>query len=188
MRALRDTKDVQLVLKELMDWKDKLTSKDWNFTGLRIRNASPSLDDYDYVVRKELKDSTSQTVNVSNLYSICFQSNGTTLASGTNVASSYIVGLGREGIVVKVYISLNSDQVAAGDIIVMPTLNGVALLKNNLVLPAGSVTTFSSYTTQPNPRIKEMDLLNLDIISVSDPDASKALEVQVQVQLFGIKQ
>jgi len=185
MRALRDLQDVKLVLKELIDWKDRLTSKDWNFTGLRITNASPSKDDYDYVVRKELVSAIPSTTNPKYLYSICFQSNGETLAPGTNVSSSYIVGLGREGIIVRTYISLNPDQTATSNIIVRPSFNGADILSSSfLTLPAGSRTAYSSYIVQPNIRLQELDLINLDIVTVAAADENKTLEVQVQVQVF----
>jgi polyhydroxyalkanoate synthesis regulator phasin len=56
MRQVKSFTDVNLVLKDIFDKLDELKTRDINLKKRRCRNASPSLDDYDYVVRKELAE------------------------------------------------------------------------------------------------------------------------------------
>lgn len=55
MRAIKSLADVQIVLNQLLNWQSNRDSKDWDFHGLRIKNASASVDPSDYVVRSELQ-------------------------------------------------------------------------------------------------------------------------------------
>lgn len=56
MRRPTNWNDLATSLTELFNFKDYYTGKSIDFNRRRIRNASPSELDYDYVVRKELKD------------------------------------------------------------------------------------------------------------------------------------
>lgn len=51
-----DTESAQVVVREIDDDLTKIRTKEWDFHRRRIRNASPSIDPYDYVVQKELTD------------------------------------------------------------------------------------------------------------------------------------
>ena len=56
MRRPTNWNDLAVTLAELFNFKDYYTGKSIDFNRRRIRNASPSELDYDYVVRKELHD------------------------------------------------------------------------------------------------------------------------------------
>jgi len=56
-RQIRSLQDAAQAIRELQDaLVEPLTRPHWDFHQRRIRNAKPSQLDYDYVVRKELKD------------------------------------------------------------------------------------------------------------------------------------
>lgn len=54
MRAINSLSDVQAVINEFANRLDTLSVKNWDRRQTRITNAHPSVDPYDYVVRKEL--------------------------------------------------------------------------------------------------------------------------------------
>jgi len=56
MRAINSLSDAQAVINELANRLDTLSVKNWNRKQTRITNAHPSVDPYDYVVRKELDE------------------------------------------------------------------------------------------------------------------------------------
>lgn len=55
-RNLTSLADAFKAIKELEDTVAYLTTKNLDFHQRQIKNAHPSIDDYDYVVRKELRD------------------------------------------------------------------------------------------------------------------------------------
>ena len=56
MRIVKSFEDVQVVLREILDWKSLLSTKDWDFKKLRIKNASPAVDPNDYVILDQLPE------------------------------------------------------------------------------------------------------------------------------------
>ena len=94
MRVARTIEDCNTLFRELYGKLDSLNSQDFNLKKKRVVNASPSKDNYDYVVRKELLDlvgqGTSQTVRQqSGLYAIVF-SNEKNIEVGEYGTSPYI--------------------------------------------------------------------------------------------------
>jgi len=55
MRQIRSLEDAQIAIRELYSFYDLLKSKDIDMQRRRVKNASPSKEPYDYVVRKELQ-------------------------------------------------------------------------------------------------------------------------------------
>jgi hypothetical protein len=55
MRIVRDLKDVQIVLNELLDWKQLLESKANDMHGLQIKNVGDGTDDDDVVTVGQLE-------------------------------------------------------------------------------------------------------------------------------------
>ncbi len=56
MMQVKSFDDVNLVLKEINDKLDDLRTRDIDLKKRRCRNASPSLSDNDYVIRRELME------------------------------------------------------------------------------------------------------------------------------------
>jgi hypothetical protein len=156
MRAIRSLADVQIVLKQLLDWQNLRDSKDWDFNGLRIKNASPSKDPSDYVVRSELHPTALAAPPVSSApqtpaqvnnppapistgetdqyYSIVFSVDNPTNGYET---PPFVGGINRDGVFIDVWIA------ATGTPLVNPAsinfnINGNPLLATDVQLPAGS--------------------------------------------------
>lgn len=56
IREVKNFDQINAALRDIHNQLDYLNSHSLDFHGRRIKNASPSKDDYDYVVRKELHD------------------------------------------------------------------------------------------------------------------------------------
>jgi hypothetical protein len=56
MRVINSLSDAQIVLKELLDWKDNQISKAKDQRGLQIKNAGDATDPADLVTLRQLKD------------------------------------------------------------------------------------------------------------------------------------
>ena len=54
MRQILNFRDVEIELTQLRNELDKSRSRNLNMGQRRIVNAAPSVDEYDYVIRKEL--------------------------------------------------------------------------------------------------------------------------------------
>lgn len=159
MRAIRSLADVQVILNQLLSWQSNKDAKDWDFHGLRIKNASASKDPNDYVIRSELHPtalvappvtSAPQTqAQVSNPtppssgnsgggdeqdYTIVFSVDGPTSAYET---PPYIGGRNRDGVFIDIWVA------ATGTPLINPasinfSINNVPLLTSDLQLPANS--------------------------------------------------
>jgi hypothetical protein len=67
MRSVRSFTDAEAVIREINTFLDYLRTKSLDFNGRRIKNASPSEDDYDYTVRKEIPALIAKYVKDNNL-------------------------------------------------------------------------------------------------------------------------
>ncbi len=56
MRAITSLQDVQIVLKDILDWQDKRDTKALDQHGLQIKNAGDATDGGDLVTLKQLRD------------------------------------------------------------------------------------------------------------------------------------
>ena len=156
MRAIKSLADVQIILKQLLDWQSNKDSKDWDFRGLRIKNASASKDPNDYVIRSELHptalaappiSSAPQTqAQVSNPppknsggdaeqdYTIVFAIDAPTDGYET---SAYYGGRNRDGVFIDVWVGCNGAPILNPALINFK-VNGQTLLTENISIPAGS--------------------------------------------------
>ena len=83
MRHIRTFEDCQAAIREIHDFLDTWKTKDLDFKQRRIKNAAPSRDLYDYVVRKEIEDVIKEVKTeitrapvAGRLYSIVFMNDG----------------------------------------------------------------------------------------------------------------
>lgn len=96
MRAIKTLQDAEIVIRDLHNQLDKFRSENIDMSKRRVVNAHPSRDDYDYVVRKELQEATTQVVtqqqstNTPKRYSIVFSSNPVVLP-GQPATPPYII-------------------------------------------------------------------------------------------------
>ncbi len=56
MRQVNSIREVNEALREIQDFMDAQRTNNIDMKGRRVVQASPSKDDYDYVIRKELYD------------------------------------------------------------------------------------------------------------------------------------
>ncbi len=63
MRIINKLSDVQIVLKELLDWKDTQISKAKDQRGHQIKNAGDATQDSDLVTLRQLKEATGAAKN-----------------------------------------------------------------------------------------------------------------------------
>lgn len=54
MKTVHSFDDVNVILKDIHDQLDALRTRDIDLKNRRVRNAAPSLEEHDYVIRKEL--------------------------------------------------------------------------------------------------------------------------------------
>lgn len=173
MRAIKTLADVQIILNQLLNWQSNKDSKDWDFHGLRIKNASASKDSNDYVIRSELHPTALAAPPVSNApntqaqvsnpppsagsngggdaeqdYTIVFSIDGPTNGYET---PPYIGGRNRDGVFIDIWIA------ATGTPVINPTsinfnVNGQPLLSADIQLPANSSgPVHSSQLVSPLP-------------------------------------
>lgn len=156
MRAIKSLADVQIILNQLLNWQSNKDSKDWDFHGLRIKNASASVDPNDYVIRSELHPTalaapqisgspkTQQQVSnpppspsvgeADQYYTIVFS---TDTATDGYETPPYNGGIHRDGVFVDIWVR------ATGTPLINPAsinfkVNGTLLLVSDIQIPAGS--------------------------------------------------
>lgn len=144
MRQIKNMSDVQIVLKELTQWKDRQTSKNQDLNGLKIQNASPGTEPNDYVTLSQLQQATTPTSQNNQNFSIPFSSVG--VVSAGQLSAPFIVGTDRVGnpTAVSVAVPTIAQAPAGVPLIVNLALNGVNMLVTNLVLPVGQEGPVSS--------------------------------------------
>ena len=134
--------DVERALKELNNQIEKLNANPiWDMQKKRIVNASPSVESYDYVVRKELDqlrseiDSESKTSGVFSNHSAIVFSNDGTPAVATLSSPPFIVKQQMQPLLV--CISAVQPPTSA-DATFNVLLNQVQILPSNIVMPVGT--------------------------------------------------
>lgn len=180
MRKVSTIQDVQIVLKELGQWKDRLSSKNQDFKGLKIQNAGDATEPGDYVTLRQLQTATSTNSQADQNYSIPFSSIGTVVVG--QVAAPYIVGKDRVGTptLISVAVPTKTQAPTGQALIVNLALNGTNLLVNNLQLPAGAEgPVSSSQFIAPMPILKVGDKLVPVIIQAG---AAQFVTIQLYVK------
>jgi len=91
-RQVNKLEDVNDVLRELFQFMDAYTSRNIDFRQRRVINAHPSIDDYDYVVRKELIDTIGGAVTPRSVTSGTTRSSFDKITFGLGIGRSVEVG------------------------------------------------------------------------------------------------
>lgn len=170
MRAVKTLADVQIVLNQLLNWQSNKDSKDWDFHGLRIKNASPSKDQNDYVVRSELHPTALAAPPVSSAPSTQAQVSNppppisageadqfyTIVFSIDSVVDGYETpafggGRNRDGVFIDIWVTANAAPITNPASINF-NVNGQPLLSEDIQIPVGSTSMIhSSKMVSPLP-------------------------------------
>lgn len=152
MREPKTFAQAQVMLKELGQWKDRISSKNQDLNGLKIQNAGDATEPQDYVTLSQLQTIITPVSNPNQNYSIPFSSVGA--VSVGQVSAPFIVGTDRVGNPTSISVGVPSTtQAPVGvPLIVNLALNGVNMLATNLELAVGAEgPVFSSQFIKPLP-------------------------------------
>lgn len=163
MRTVKDLKDVQIVLNELLDWKTKLSTQNQDFHKLKITNAAPATDQNDYVILSQLPTVTPPQSQRDHHYTIVLSKDGT--PSDGDVTPPFRVAKERAGIPTQVWIS--AIVAPTDDAFFMVQRNGVDILPVNLKLPKTVTDVLSSQLVSPVPNFAASDKITAKVITAS---------------------
>lgn len=161
MRAIKSLPDAQKAINELLDFKDKLSSKSWDLHGLRITNAGAAQDDTDYVIKSQLGQLVGAQPPADQFYTQVFETTGA--VSDGDKSPPFVVQSGREGFPYLVWIAATNPPTTDASVNIQ--LNGFNLLTVDLVLPAasGGPVTSALFVT-PKPKLGTLSKLILNVI------------------------
>lgn len=185
-RNLLNLEDAFRAIRELQEELDKITLKNWDFHQRRIVNAHPSVDDYDYVVRKELRE---------------FEGGGeTTLVGGTTgiggeyirtfgygIASNLVTGVDLlpplivtwPSTLLKIYAKCKVAPTGANAIADIKLSGTTILDSSKITIPAGStsVITINTFVTSS---FSETNVLTFDMNQVGSSVPGSTLVVTLR--------
>lgn len=154
MREIDNLKDARVIVKELSQWKDRISSKNQDFKGLKIQNAGDATDPGDYVTLRQLQQLVPNIITPDQHFSIPFSSVGAVSVGQTS--APFIVGSDRVGNPSAISIAVPSIAQAptSGPLTVNLTLNGIDMLSVPLTLNVGEEgAKFSSQFISPLPKL-----------------------------------
>lgn len=151
MRQVKSLQDATIVIKELAQWKDRISSKNQNFNGLKIQNAGNATEPQDYVTLSQLTSAVNNVSTPNQNYSIPWSTNTVNIGM---VFPPYIVGQDRVGNPTSVSVAVPTSTQAPtyAPLSFNIQLNGVNMLINDLTLPEnqeGPVSTSAFVTPLP---------------------------------------
>lgn len=179
-------------LRELFQFADTLSTRNINLTKRRVINAHPSIDDYDYVVRKELHDLVGggvagrrkPTTTAKTYDKITFGIGiGRSIEVGSNATPPYIwtnVANGRPDIVA---MAANTPPTVT-DLIIDIKKNGTSIfLADEYTFPASTaartVVHDSSSIFKSNLLFTRYDVFSLDVLQTGSGVAGGEIEIVV---------
>lgn len=177
MRSIKTLEDVEPAIKQLDDRLRIFEAQTIDFHQKRVTNAHPSIDDYDYVVRKELvglkgKETVVQGGSGDTTINITGGRFFRTIGAGVNsnlfvsvdIAPPLIIGINCT--LEKIFFKCKVPPVGA-DAIADIKLNGSTTILNSskLTFPAGTsaIVVVSSFVTSS---FAENDYLTMDITQI----------------------
>jgi hypothetical protein len=183
MKAISSIQEAQQAINDLYNRIDTISSKNWDVRKRRIVNAHPSVDDYDYVVRKELDEKTTlQTVSgVGTIYDKATFGIGidTGAVVGTNVCPPYIASFNLNPIVCY----YTAGQFPTGsNVIVDVKLNAVSLFTTPItILVGGSNVYEKSDFASTTLSIKDVVNCNVTQIGSGLPGVNIVIVIKFQI-------
>lgn len=134
MRQVKNFADVNIVLKQLLDWQSQMQTKDQDLHQNRIRNAAPGLTKGDYVTFEQLPTIQPTSPTKDQHLKIEFSSIGA--VSVGQLSAPYIVGNDRVGSPTEVWVYATTAPTTNATFNI--SLNGTNILVTDVTLPAGS--------------------------------------------------
>ena len=186
--------ELQQTLKELFGFKDQYTATNLDFHGRRIKNASPSKDDYDYVVRKELIDTFGGGISQPPVVSreglgydkITFGIGiGASVEIGTNLTPPFIWSNSRSGKPEIIMISANTPPVG-GNLVIDIKSGGTSIFTaGSFTFPAGTAARaiFSSTTVFTEVNFTRARTLSISVNEIGLTTAGRGVEVVIFCKL-----
>ncbi len=188
MRAIKSLSDVQIVLKEILDWKDTQLSKAKDQRGHQIKNAGDATEPTDLVTLRQLEDKikTTKPAVIQEIQQAVSSSPGTG-GGGTTIINNYPVVKGNHGFGATfsgggnpiptglvVYLMVpNGGTINAWDITID---NGTCTFQiwktpNGTTLPSsGDAITNSGISITTGNAIHSIDILDFNELKVADRD------------------
>jgi len=138
MRQVKTLEDVKIVIKELAQWKDRVSTKNQDLRGLKITGAAPATEPNDYVIFSQLPVIPVIPKTPDQHYSIPFSAPGLVITG--QLSPPFIVGEDRVGnpTAISVAVPTTAQAPTGVPLIVNLQLNGVNMLNTNLTLPVGN--------------------------------------------------
>jgi len=184
VRSLTTLSDCIRAIKEMDDTLTNLTTRNLDFHQRQIKNAHPSIDDFDYVVRKELSDligGGKPAINISgggagNFYLRTFGYGvNRDLTTGTDLLPDLIIPFPSTTLL-KIFAKCKVAP-TGDDVIADINLLGASILDGSkITIPAGSasVVIISSFTTAG---FTEGQVLTFDLDQIGSIDPGQTLVV-----------
>lgn len=143
MRSINTIQEAQQAINDIYNRFDTILTKNWDVRQRRIVNAHPSVEPYDYVVRKELTGGITQAVqqNITEAaldkctFGVGINSLVTT---GSNVCPPYIVAR-KSGLIAKYVLAVVGTPCTGSNIQVQLKLESSTILTSPLIIPVESI-------------------------------------------------
>lgn len=183
-----DWSGLNAALRQLFQFMQSQLTSNLDFHQRQIKNAHPSIDDYDYVVRKELKEGISTTnanIKVQNagqsFDKITFGlfAGSASAVLGANPTPPFIWSNPNPGSPVSGFYSVNVPPV--GSTIIIDILkNGSSILGNFIMIPPG-ITPQTSYPFNVFNKgtFNQGDVFSVNVIQVGTTITGQGIELVI---------
>ena len=180
MRAIKSLADVQIVLKQLLDWQNTKDTQNWDMKGKRIINAGNGVDPTDYVTVQQLQKAQAPAATSNAYFSIPFSSQG--VVSVGDLIPPYNPGQGRSG---KPYQILLDAVVppSSAPLTMNLQINGVSILVTPISLPvAATGAVVASNFITALPMVSFMSRIVPIVVTTDGTTAGVTMTLVVQKQ------
>ncbi len=183
-RNVQDWATLNEVLADLYAFKDRFSLKNVDWNQRRIVNAHPSVDDYDYVVRKELVDTDTDRIGKGGGTGIIFDwvvfgvGLGSPIVIANDITPPRIVSF-VSMTPLRIFVAMNQHPTGSGSTKLDIWYGGSTILSTPLILAAGSVTTVTQYTQliSPTPVLTRGNVLRIHCTDVANTFSGQDIEV-----------
>jgi hypothetical protein len=183
MRVAQSFDDVNAILRDVFATLDNLRTRDLDMAKRRVVNASPSQNEYDYVVRKELEQFTRGTTvsatpsTATGFYTVVFSNSGT-IRTAQYASSPYIMK--RRSAVLGVYAVAVEPPSAGTSQFNVWHGSSISVLNTDLAMPSTTAAFEVVGSTDLNVSTVEIDeLLTLEVVA---GEGAKKVTVEVLLQ------